>query len=135
MTLVEKYNQFLAYKGIDYKQHQYDGLEWCASRETGKAPLHDVRGGFIADEMGLGKTIMTIGLIAVNFLEYRRTLVVLPSILVEQWAQEDLPHHRSRGNDLPRVVQAKDDQGTHGTRAYCSYYLRNTRGVRSAVKP
>jgi SNF2 family DNA or RNA helicase len=88
MNIQDKYNQFLAYKGIDYKQHQYDGLEWCASRETGKEPLHGVRGGFIADEMGLGKTIMTIGLIVVNFLEYRRTLVVLPSILVEQWAQE-----------------------------------------------
>jgi len=88
MNIQDKYNQFLAYKGIDYKQHQYDGLEWCASRETAKAPLHDVRGGFIADEMGLGKTIMTIGLIVVNFLEYRRTLVVLPSILVDQWAQE-----------------------------------------------
>jgi SNF2 family DNA or RNA helicase len=90
MNIKDKYNQFLAYKGIDYKQHQYDGLEWCASRETGKAPLHDVRGGFIADEMGLGKTIMTIGLIVVNFLEYRRTLVVLPSILVEQWAHQEL---------------------------------------------
>lgn len=88
MNIQDKYNQFLAYKGIDYKQHQYDGLEWCASRETGKEPLHGVRGGFIADEMGLGKTIMTIGLIVVNFLEYRRTLVVLPSILVDQWAQE-----------------------------------------------
>jgi SNF2 family DNA or RNA helicase len=88
MNIKDKYNQFLAYKGIDYKQHQYDGLEWCATRETGKVPLHGVRGGFIADEMGLGKTIMTIGLIVVNFLEYRRTLVVLPSILVDQWAQE-----------------------------------------------
>jgi SNF2 family DNA or RNA helicase len=95
MNIKDKYNQFLAYKGIDYKQHQYDGLEWCAFRETGKAPLHDVRGGFIADEMGLGKTIMTIGLIVVNFLEYRRTLVVLPSILVEQWAQEI---HRTTGH-------------------------------------
>jgi len=95
MNIQDKYNQFLAYKGIDYKQHQYDGLEWCASRETGKEPLHGVRGGFIADEMGLGKTIMTIGLIVVNFLEYRRTLVVLPSILVEQWAQEI---HRTTGH-------------------------------------
>jgi len=95
MNIQDKYNQFLAYKGIDYKQHQYDGLEWCVSRETGKAPLHGVRGGFIADEMGLGKTIMTIGLIVVNFLEYRRTLVVLPSILVEQWAQEI---HRTTGH-------------------------------------
>ena len=95
MSLSEKYNEFLAYKGIDYKQHQYDGLEWCATRETAKAPLHDVRGGFIADEMGLGKTIMTIGLIVVNFLEYRRTLVVLPSILMDQWAQEI---HRTTGH-------------------------------------
>jgi SNF2 family DNA or RNA helicase len=95
MNIQDKYNQFLAYKGIDYKQHQYDGLEWCVSRETGKEPLHGVRGGFIADEMGLGKTIMTIGLIVVNFLEYRRTLVVLPSILVDQWAQEI---HRTTGH-------------------------------------
>jgi SNF2 family DNA or RNA helicase len=90
MNISEKYARFLSYGGIEYKQHQYDGLEWCVTRETSKETPHDVRGGFIADEMGLGKTIMTIGLIVVNFPEYRRTLVVLPSILVEQWAQEIL---------------------------------------------
>lgn len=88
MSLLSKYNKFLEHRGIEFKQHQFEGVSWCVSRETGESPVHSVRGGFIADEMGLGKTIMTIGLIVVNFLDYRCTLVVVPSILLEQWALE-----------------------------------------------
>ena len=87
-TLSEKYQNFLSHGETGYKQHQYDGVEWCVARENQECAEHDVRGGFIADEMGLGKTIMMIGLIVVNFLSFRRTLVVLPTILVQQWADE-----------------------------------------------
>ena len=87
-TLSEKYQNFLSHGETGYKQHQYDGVEWCLSRENQESAEHDVRGGFIADEMGLGKTIMMIGTIVVNFLSYRRTLIVLPTILVQQWADE-----------------------------------------------
>jgi SNF2 family DNA or RNA helicase len=87
-TLSEKFQQFLSHGETGYKQHQYDGIEWCIGKENQESPEHGVRGGFIADEMGLGKTIMMIGLMVVNFLSYRRTLVVLPTVLVQQWADE-----------------------------------------------
>lgn len=88
MSLVEKFQHFLSHGQTGYKQHQYDGVEWCVAKENQESAEHDVRGGFIADEMGLGKTIMMIGLMVVNFLSYRRTLVVLPTVLVQQWADE-----------------------------------------------
>ena len=87
-TVSEKFQQFLSHGETGYKQHQYEGVEWCVAKENQESAEHDVRGGFIADEMGLGKTIMMIGLMVVNFLSYRRTLVVLPTVLVQQWADE-----------------------------------------------
>jgi SNF2 family DNA or RNA helicase len=87
-TVSEKFQQFLSHGETGYKQHQYEGVEWCVAKENQESVEHDVRGGFIADEMGLGKTIMMIGLMVVNFLSYRRTLVVLPTVLVQQWADE-----------------------------------------------
>lgn len=88
MSLTQKFQHFLSHGETGYKQHQYDGVEWCVAKENQDTAEHDVRGGFIADEMGLGKTIMMIGLMVVNFLSYRRTLVVLPTVLVQQWADE-----------------------------------------------
>lgn len=71
---------------LDYKQYQYDGVEWCFKNETNPNPIQGVRGGFIADEMGLGKTIMMIGLMVVN--KVRRTLIVVPPALIYQWHSE-----------------------------------------------
>jgi SNF2 family DNA or RNA helicase len=45
-----------------------------------------VKGGFVADEMGLGKTITMIGLMFCNYV--KRTLIVLPPILIEQWNKQ-----------------------------------------------
>jgi SNF2 family DNA or RNA helicase len=47
-----------------------------------------MRGGFVADEMGLGKTIMMIGLCLANFMHSRKTLIVLPPVLIEQWSAQ-----------------------------------------------
>jgi SNF2 family DNA or RNA helicase len=69
-----------------FKQYQYDGVEWCLRNELRPNPLGNARGGFIADEMGLGKTLMMIGTMFVNFLP--RTLIVLPPVLLQQWAKE-----------------------------------------------
>ena len=75
---------FLEKAGIDFKPHQYDGVQWAIDNEHAQ-DLH-VRGGFIADEMGLGKTITMIGMLISNF--QRRTLIVLPNVLIDQWVGE-----------------------------------------------
>ena len=68
--------------GMDEKQYQIDGITWAINNEKGTLP-YNVRGGIIADEMGLGKTFQVISVLACNFK--RRTLIVLPQILIEQW--------------------------------------------------
>jgi SNF2 family DNA or RNA helicase len=83
---MELFHTLLTSAKFDFKQYQYDGVEWCLRNEICPNPLFDVRGGFIADEMGLGKTIMMIGLMFVHFLP--RTLIVVPPILLKQWETE-----------------------------------------------
>jgi SNF2 family DNA or RNA helicase len=80
---MERFHWFVKKAGIQYKQHQYDGVQWCLQNELGK---EKVRGGIIADEMGLGKTITAIGLLLTNFMT--KTLVVLPNVLIAQWVTE-----------------------------------------------
>ena len=67
----------------DFKQYQYDGVEWCVRNELQPNPHMGYRGGFICDEMGLGKTIQMIATMFVNFLQ--RTLIIVPPVLIEQW--------------------------------------------------
>jgi SNF2 family DNA or RNA helicase len=80
---LDRFHWFIQKSGIDFKQHQYDGVQWCLQNETSKLYC---KGGFIADEMGLGKTITTIGLLISNFM--LKTLIVLPNVLIQQWVNE-----------------------------------------------
>jgi len=80
---MELFTKYLDRTNMEHKDYQYDGVRWCLNNELREDPPCGVRGGFVADEMGLGKTIMMIGLIYCNFL--RRTLIVLPPVLIEQW--------------------------------------------------
>jgi len=80
---MERFHWFVQKSGIQYKQHQYDGVQWCLQNELSKGK---VRGGIIADEMGLGKTITAIGLLLTNFMT--KTLIVLPNVLISQWVAE-----------------------------------------------
>jgi len=83
---MDRFRRFIAHSNISFKQHQFDGVQWCVNNETREdQPIH---GGFIADEMGLGKTIMAIGTCVTNLLP--RTLIVLPSVLITQWYSEIL---------------------------------------------
>lgn len=82
------YKQFVERAGVEYKDHQDAGVSWCLRNENRLEPACGVRGGFIADEMGLGKTIMMLGLIVCNYSAYKRTLIVLPNVLMQQWKQE-----------------------------------------------
>ena len=85
------FTSFIQKSGLDFKQYQYDGVKWAIENELSNdkkcVESHDrIRGGFIADEMGLGKTITMLGIIFANFM--MKTLIVLPNILIEQWATE-----------------------------------------------
>ncbi len=77
------FSRYLDRTGMDHKQYQRDGVEWCLNNELRDAPPCGVRGGFLADEMGLGKTIVMIGVMVANILP--RTLIVLPPVLIDQW--------------------------------------------------
>jgi SNF2 family DNA or RNA helicase len=83
MAMAERFRWFIQKAGIQYKQHQFDGVQWCLNNEFAK---NQVRGGIIADEMGLGKTITTIGVLISNFM--KKTLIVLPNVLIQQWVTE-----------------------------------------------
>jgi SNF2 family DNA or RNA helicase len=84
------FEKFIERAKIDYKEHQKVGVDWCMNNENREDAIEGIRGGFIADEMGLGKTIMSLGLIVCNFGKYRRTLIVLPNVLMDQWKDEIL---------------------------------------------
>jgi len=87
MSGMDKFLWFIDKSGIDFKQHQFDGVRWCLQNELGKLPSgSECRGGLIADEMGLGKTITSIGLLISNFM--LKTLIVLPNTLIQQWSKE-----------------------------------------------
>ncbi len=83
---MSRFMWFIGKSGIDFKQHQYDGVEWCVKNELSQDLPCAINGGFIADEMGLGKTLLMIGLMISNLLP--KTLIVLPNILIEQWTRE-----------------------------------------------
>jgi SNF2 family DNA or RNA helicase len=83
------FNKFIEKSGMEKKSYQYDGVKWLVQNElrhvsSGDFP-YNMRGGIVADEMGLGKTIMMIGLCLANFMHNRKTLIVLPPVLIEQW--------------------------------------------------
>jgi SNF2 family DNA or RNA helicase len=80
---MKKFNILLGRANFSAKDYQQEGIEWCLKRELA---VSEAKGGIVADEMGLGKTMTLIGLMFVNFK--RRTLIVVPPVLLEQWAKE-----------------------------------------------
>ena len=80
---MKNFIKYIQIAKLDYKQYQYDGVQWIINNELREEPPCGIRGGIIADEMGLGKTIMMIGTMLCNFK--KGTLIVVPPILVDQW--------------------------------------------------
>lgn len=70
--------------GIEYLDHQIEGVRWMIAREATDAPL--CRGGILGDDMGLGKTFQTIGLMRNGIA--MRTLIVCPPALIAGWKEE-----------------------------------------------
>ena len=85
---LEIFTKYLNHSKLSHKEYQREGVKWCLINELNPNPSVNIKGGFIADEMGLGKTIMVIGLMLSNF--QRRTLIVLPPVLIEQWFEQIL---------------------------------------------
>ena len=91
---LQSFDDFIKKANLDPKSHQREGIQWILANELNPNPLENVRGGLIADEMGLGKTILMLGTMVSNF--QRRTLIVLPLSLLDQWIHEierTLGHH------------------------------------------
>ena len=94
---MNEFQKLLSENGLLQHAHQEEGVLWCLSIENGNKQLpgcpDPIRSGIVADAMGLGKTIQMLGLIVANFK--RRTLIVLPRALLEQWTQtiEELLGH------------------------------------------
>ena len=131
-----KYMWFLNRSGIMYKEYQREGVEWCVNLETHNNPELPIRGGFIADEMGLGKTIMMIATFACNYLPH--TLIVLPNILMEQWAQEIFRTTKHQvliyhGKDKKNITMAQLEAAPIVLTTYSAISL-NTSGLLFAIE-
>ena len=80
---LSRFRTWLSLTGLDEKEHQVTGMEWCLRHELSMKTALSMRGGILADEMGLGKTILMMGCIISNFKP--RTLIVVPLSLLKQW--------------------------------------------------
>lgn len=85
----QAFTSYIEQANLTLLPHQVEGVNWCLSKEnTGVKPTNThtrIRAGLIADEMGLGKTIQILGTMMCN--PRRRTLIVLPRALIEQWTR------------------------------------------------
>jgi len=65
--------------GFIFKAHQVAGITWMLKKER-------FSGGILCDEMGLGKTMQMVGLIKNGINTSKRSLLVAPVAVLEQWA-------------------------------------------------
>jgi len=129
-TGMDIFNRFIERSGMEKKSYQYDGVKWLLQNEL----RDDSSGGFVADEMGLGKTIMMIGLCLANFKHNRKTLIVLPPVLIEQWysqiyrttGHKSVVYHGENKKNIDRKTAANsetinDDPFEGAIIVLCSY--------------
>lgn len=89
------------------RPHQIEGIKWLLDREINKKP----RGGMLCDEMGLGKTLQMIAVMRKNFK--KRTLIVVPKSIVQQWASELKKFAPSLSVCIYDGPHRKFDESTH----------------------
>ena len=68
--------------GVVPKQHQLEGIRWMVEKE--RCGGNTIHGGILADDMGMGKTLQVLGTMVLNPVP---TLIVVPVLLVDQWAE------------------------------------------------
>lgn len=81
------YSRYIQHGNLSPHKYQEEGISWCLNKEHDIVPEKAI-GAILADEMGLGKTITMLGVIALNINSYKQTLIVVPPVLVDQWAKQ-----------------------------------------------
>lgn len=130
------YQEYLKRNEYDEKEYQMEAIAKMRDVEVKGVEIGRTRinSGMLADEMGLGKTAQMIGLILENFK--RRTLIVLPRALLEQWdsaISDGLGHdccifHGQQSNRQTTVTRAPIVLTTYGKLTSC-YKKRNEKKV------
>ena len=97
------YSRFINHGNLVDHIYQRTGVDWCLVQEAAVEPCETVQplknvvpalpqaqaqGAILADEMGLGKTITMLATIALHIKTHKITLVVVPPVLIEQWANQ-----------------------------------------------
>ena len=97
------YSRFINHGNLVDHAYQRKGVDWCLVQEAGFRPCETVqplknvvpalpqaqaKGAILADEMGLGKTITMLATIALHIKTHKITLVIVPPVLIEQWANQ-----------------------------------------------
>ncbi|HEM3701955.1 TPA: SNF2 helicase associated domain-containing protein [Streptococcus suis] len=66
----------------ELRDYQQTGVKWLSMLD------HYGFGGILADDMGLGKTLQTIAFLSSRMTETTRVLILAPSSLIYNWAEE-----------------------------------------------
>lgn len=80
-TIDQVFARYMEHGHLQSQEHQQEGVHWCIAQEQ----RANHQGGILADEMGLGKTITMMATLLCNV---RKTLIVLPVVLINQWVDQ-----------------------------------------------